>query len=108
MSSDIETIKDRVDIIDLIGQYVRLTKSGKNFRGLCPFHGEKTPSFFVTPELGRYKCFGCGESGDIFTFIQKYENVSFGESLEILAKRAGVELSHAPQTKEDTHRKKLL
>lgn len=88
----IEEIKNRLDIINVVGKYVQLKQAGKNFSGLCPFHSEKTPSFIVSPELQRYKCFGCGEAGDIFTFIQKIENIDFLEVLEKLAKEAGITL----------------
>lgn len=88
----IEEIKSRLDIVDIVGKYVALKSAGKNFSGKCPFHVEKTPSFIVSPELQRYKCFGCGESGDIFNFIQKIENIDFAETLEKLAKEAGVTL----------------
>lgn len=89
----IEEIKSRLDIVDVIGKYLPLKKAGKNYTTKCPFHTEKTPSFMVSPELQRYKCFGCGENGDIFTFVQKIENVDFPEALEKLAKEAGVTLT---------------
>jgi DNA primase len=88
----IEEIKDRLDIVDIVEKYVHLKQAGKNFSGLCPFHSEKTSSFIVSPELQRYKCFGCGEAGDIFNFIQKIENIDFAEALEKLAKEAGIKL----------------
>lgn len=86
----IEEIKNRLDIVDVVNKYVQLKQAGKNFSGLCPFHSEKTPSFIVSPEIQRYKCFGCGESGDIFNFIQNIEHIDFPETLEKLAKDAGV------------------
>jgi DNA primase len=88
----IEEIKTRLDIVNEISKYVELKNAGKNYSGKCPFHNEKTPSFIVSPDIQRYKCFGCGESGDIFNFIQKIENIDFPEALEKLAKEAGVEL----------------
>jgi DNA primase len=88
----IEQIKDRVDIYNLISKYVKLAPKGKNFGGLCPFHQEKTPSFIVSPDIQQYKCFGCGKSGDIYTFLQEIENIDFPEALEKLAKDAGVTL----------------
>jgi len=88
----IERIKQKLDIVDEIGAVVSLKKSGKAYKGLCPFHGERTPSFYVFPDNGTYHCFGCHEYGDIFTFVQKTQNLDFGEALALLAERAGVEL----------------
>ncbi len=90
--SVIDEIKARVDVVDLIGEYVDLRRSGKNYTALCPFHQEKTPSFVVFPETQTWKCFGCGKGGDVFTFVQEYERVDFGEALQRLARRAGVTL----------------
>lgn len=92
-----EEIRSRLDIVDYISAYVRLTKKGKNYLGLCPFHSEKTPSFNVSREQGWYKCFGCGEGGDIFKFVMKTDNLTFREALERLAEKAGVKLEdHGP------------
>ncbi|MBQ0104587.1 MAG: DNA primase [Armatimonadetes bacterium] len=88
----ISEIKKRINIVDFISGYVTLRKRGKSYIGLCPFHKEKTGSFNVNADKGFYKCFGCGESGDIFTFLQKYENIEFYEALKILAEKAGVDL----------------
>jgi DNA primase len=85
-------IRARVDIADLIGAYVPLKKRGNDLVGLCPFHAEKTPSFHVHPDRGFFKCFGCGTGGDVLTFVQKNENVTFGEAVRALAAKAGVEL----------------
>ena len=90
--TEIEEIKQKLDIVDVVGQYVSLRKSGKNYKGLCPFHGEKTPSFMVNQELQIYKCFGCNEGGDIFSFVEKMEGYDFRQALENLAERAGVKL----------------
>lgn len=90
--TSVEEIKQKIDIVDLVSSYVDLKKAGRNYRGLCPFHGEKSPSFMVSPELQIFKCFGCGEAGDLFTFHQKIEGVDFGQTLEALAERAGVKL----------------
>ncbi len=97
-SSVVEQIKERVDIVALVGEYVKLTKAGKNFRGLSPFNKEKTPSFFVSPERGMYYCFSSNKGGDIFTFIQEMEGVDFRGALKILAERAGIAL--VPERKE--------
>jgi len=90
-SNLLEEIKSRLDIVDVISEYVPLKKAGQNWKGLCPFHSEKTPSFMVNPSKQIYHCFGCGSGGDIFTFLIKYENLSFKESINILSKKAGIE-----------------
>lgn len=87
---EVEEIKQRIDLVDFISQYVSLKKSGANFKALCPFHQERTPSFMVSADKQIYKCFGCGEGGDVFEFLMKMENLQFPEALEILANRAGV------------------
>lgn len=87
-----EEIRDRIDIVELVSQYVKLERAGKNFKGLCPFHPEKTPSFHVSPELNRFHCFGCGASGDVFGFLMRIEGLSFREAMRGLAERAGIEL----------------
>lgn len=89
---DATIVKQKTDIISVISEHVNLKKSGRNYKGLCPFHTEKTPSFVVSPELQIFKCFGCGESGDVFSFLQKYEGMDFYEALTTLAKKAGVVL----------------
>lgn len=96
---EIEEIKARVDVVDLVGQYVALKKAGANFKGLCPFHHERTSSFMVNPERQIFKCFGCNRGGDIFTFIQEIENVEFGDALRMLADKAGVTLKPRTQPK---------
>ncbi len=88
----LEEIKSRTDIVDLISEYVSLKKAGQNWRGLCPFHTEKTPSFMVSPSKQIYHCFGCGSGGDVFTFLIKQGDLSFQEALSTLAKKAGVKL----------------
>jgi DNA primase len=90
--SPLEDVKSRIDIAELIGQSVQLRRAGRNLKGLCPFHSEKTPSFIVWPETGTWKCFGCGERGDAFEFLMKRDHLEFGEALRILADKAGVEL----------------
>lgn len=98
---DTELIKEKINIVDLISEYLTLKKAGVNFKALCPFHQEKTPSFIVSPERQIFKCFGCGKSGDIFTFLIEKEGVDFKEALEMLAKRAGITLKKAPDDKKD-------
>ena len=88
----IEEVRMKNDIVDVISQYVKLTRKGSSYFGLCPFHNEKTPSFSVTPSKQMYYCFGCGAGGNVYNFIMEYENYSFGEALSHLADRAGVEL----------------
>lgn len=107
MADQIEEIKKKIDIIELINEFVPLKKAGRNFVGLCPFHSEKTPSFAVSPERQRWHCFGaCNDGGDIFSFLMKIENIEFGEALRILANRAGVKLiSYRPT---DAERQKQL
>jgi DNA primase len=91
-ANSVELIKDRLDIVDIIGERVTLKKTGRSFKGLCPFHQEKSPSFVVFPESQHFHCFGCGKSGDLFTFYELSEKVEFREALAELAQRAGVEL----------------
>src|SRR5438874_10213428 len=92
MAADKEEIRERSDIVDVISSFVPLKRKGKTHVGLCPFHQEKTPSFNVDPTYQTFKCFGCGEGGDVFTFIEKHENMSFVEAAEFLARRAGLTL----------------
>jgi DNA primase len=106
----VDDIKDRVDVVEFISQYVPLKKAGRNYHGLCPFHADTTPSFVVFPDGQRWYCFGaCGTGGDIFTFLMKKENLEFSEALRILAQRAGIQL--APRTegqKKADERRDLL
>ena len=96
----IEEVRSKNDIVDVVSQYVRLTKKGNSYFGLCPFHNEKTPSFSVTPGKQMYYCFGCGAGGNVFNFIMEYENYTFGEALKYLADRAGVELPKIEYSRE--------
>jgi DNA primase len=106
----VDDIKDRVDVVEFISQYVPLKKAGRNYKALCPFHADTTPSFVVFPDGQRWYCFGaCGTGGDVFTFLMKKENLDFSEALRILAQRAGVQL--APRTeveKKVDERRSLL
>ncbi len=108
--SVVDEIKERIDAVELISNYVQLKRAGRNHKGLCPFHAENTPSFVVFPETGTWHCFGaCGEGGDIFTFVMKREGWDFRTSLEELARRAGVELRPRTQQEEveDQERSRL-
>jgi len=91
-NSPVDIIKEKLDVVDFLKGYIQLQPAGRNFKGLCPFHREKTPSFMVSPERQSWHCFGCNIGGDIFGFVMRYENVEFAEALKILADKAGVEL----------------
>lgn len=92
MSDQVDEVKAKTDIVSVISDYITLKKAGKNYKALCPFHGEKTPSFIVSPEIQYFKCFGCGESGDAISFLEKYEGMDFPEALKFLADKAGIVL----------------
>ncbi len=106
-SSDLlEEIRNRCDIVDIISGYVHLKPAGKGFKGLCPFHEEKTPSFMVSPERQLFHCFGCGEGGNIFNFLMKYEKLSFFEAVKMLAQKSGVTLPVDEEKENILHKKK--
>lgn len=106
-SNQIEEVKNKTDIVSLISEYIEVKKAGRNYKANCPFHGEKTPSFMITPELQMYKCFGCGRSGDCFTFLEEHEGMEFSEALKYLADKAGVKLiSFKPE--ESSDREKII
>jgi DNA primase len=99
-------VKSKLGVVDVVGETVQLKKAGSTFKGLCPFHGEKTPSFTVTPARESWKCFGCGEGGDIFSFVMKRDSLSFPEALKVLAAKAGVEIDERT-TREDARKARL-
>src|SRR3990170_1427191 len=93
---DIQQIRNRVNLVDIIAEQIPLKKSGRTWRGLCPFHHEKTPSFHVDPAKQLYHCFGCGAGGDVFTWLMKTEGLEFREAIETLARKIGYTLTAAP------------
>lgn len=105
----LDEIRDRADIVDLIGEYMDLKRSGSNYMGLCPFHSEKTPSFSVSPSKSIFKCFGCGVGGDVITFVMKRENLSFPEAVEFLADKYNVRLEvYKDENKEAREKRNRL
>ena len=96
----IEEVRMKNDIVDVVSQYVKLNRRGNTYFGLCPFHNEKTPSFSVTPSKQMYYCFGCGAGGNVYNFVMEYENYTFGEALQHLADRAGVQLPKIEYSRE--------
>jgi DNA primase len=109
MESAIEKLKERIDLVELIGSYVQLKKAGRNFKGICPFHQEKTPSFVVSPDRQLWRCFGsCGIGGDAIAFYMKYENLSFLEALTDLASRYGIVIEKMPVEDKIVHYKERL
>ena len=108
MDPQVQQIKDRINIVEVVGQYVTLKRAGRSYSARCPFHKERTPSFHVSPERGTYICFGCGEKGDVFSFIQKMDGLDFPTALKQLAEKAGVKLEprrqRPPEEKEKEER----
>jgi len=103
--NNVEEIKARIPIEELIGSYIKIEKAGKSYKARCPFHNEKSPSFFISPDRGGYYCFGCNAKGDIFSFVEQFEGLDFRGALKILAERAGVKLVH--DEKADGERDRL-
>ncbi|MDQ2965626.1 MAG: DNA primase, partial [Chloroflexota bacterium] len=108
MPGDFDLVKSRVDIVQLVGERVALRKAGRAYKGLCPFHAEKTPSFTVDPDRRTFKCFGCGEGGDVFDWLIKNDGVDKADALKLLAERAGVELTGGRPPAEREREKRLL
>lgn len=104
--SEVESIKDALSIYDVVSRHVELKKAGINYQGLCPFHNEKTPSFYVSPDRGTYKCFGCGEGGDIYSFVEKLEGLTFREVLEKFSIETGIPLSKTGPSSKNTRSRK--
>lgn len=106
MNSPVQQIKERLSIEDIVSSYIKLEKTGANFKAKCPFHNEKTASFFISADRGNYYCFGCGAKGDIFTFIQEFEGLDFKGALKILAQKAGINLENY-NSEEESEKEKL-
>ncbi len=110
VEEDIERVRAGVSLVDVVSPYVALKRTGRNWVGLCPFHAEKSPSFNVREEMGRFTCFGCGKAGDMFTFVQEIEHVDFVTAVERLAAKAGVQLTYTTggESQDRQRRKRLI
>src|SRR3989344_5950220 len=109
MNSPVDKIKERLSIEEVVSAYIKLDRAGNNLKAKCPFHNEKTPSFFISPDRGTYYCFGCAASGDIFTFVEEFEGLDFKGALKLLADRAGVALEpYSREAKEAESEKERL
>lgn len=108
MATPVEEVKARLDAVEYIGRDVRLQRAGRNWKGLCPFHSEKTPSFFVFPDRGSFKCFGCGEGGDLLTFVMRRNRIEFPDALDELAREAGIEIQRGPADPERRGRQNAM
>ena len=105
---DKERVRQATDIVTLVGETVELRQRGREFWGCCPFHGEKTPSFKVNPDTGLWHCFGCGEGGDVFSYVMKRDNLEFPDAIRALAERAGIELAEEQGAGRGPKRNRLL
>jgi DNA primase len=107
-----ERVKEQADIVRVIGEYVRLKKSGQNFTGLCPFHAEKSPSFAVHPVKQIYHCFGCGVGGDVFKFVMEIDKVAFPEAIRVVAEKCGIAIPgpkvSSPEERKENQQRTLL
>src|SRR5262245_35624992 len=109
LDEDVARVRESTDIVALIGEHLALKRVGARYRGLCPFHQEKTASFYVNPELGVFHCFGCGASGDAITFVREIEHLDFVDAVERLAARTGIQLRYDDKrTNQDRSRKTRL
>src|SRR5438094_9333816 len=104
----VQRVKAANDIVDVVGAYVALRPAGPTFKGLCPFHDDRRPSFDVDPRRQRYRCWACGKFGDVLSFIQEHEKVSFPEALELLARRAGITLEKTADSRQNPGRAVML
>jgi DNA primase len=104
----IAEVRSRASIVDVVSEVIVLKRSGRTLKGCCPFHQEKTPSFHVYPDRGFFVCFGCGEKGDVFSFVQKVKNTTFGDALRDLAHRAGVVLPEREEERQEHDRRSLI
>lgn len=104
---DVSKVREKIDIVSLISEYISVKRMGRNFKANCPFHNEKTPSFVISHERQIWHCFGCQKGGDCFTFLMEYEKLEFAEALRTLAKRAGVELKEYKGQKEASSKKEV-
>src|SRR3990170_8261138 len=105
---DINEIREKVDLVEIVSHYVNLKKSGRIFKGLCPFHREKTPSFVIDPAKQLYHCFGCSQGGNVFTFLMKIDNLEFPEAVRVLAERVGYRFHWEEETKQPSRRQRFL
>src|SRR5438045_5374178 len=104
----VSQIREKIDIVAFISEFIPLKKAGRNFKAICPFHKESSPSFVVSPERQIWHCFGCGKGGDCYTFLMEYERIEFVEALRLLAQRTGIELKQQHQDSGVTSKKERL